>query len=121
MSSVIVRCKTVRLMDNAVQSVESQTTFRSNILPPSSGSKNKSTINQCEALLATCFFLVFSFGLLFKIKLWATYSSETSVEFQSTTKCYILGDRTLHFHRCGNLKSYIRMIISEQNFAKEEE
>jgi hypothetical protein len=36
----------------------------------------------------------------------ATCSSETSVNFQRTTRRYILEDRTLHNHRCENLKSY---------------
>jgi hypothetical protein len=36
-----------------------------------------------------------------------TYSSETSVDFQWTTRCYIPEDRTLHNHRYENLISYI--------------
>jgi hypothetical protein len=36
-----------------------------------------------------------------------TYSLESSVGFQRTTPLYISGDRNLHNHRCGNLKSYI--------------
>jgi hypothetical protein len=36
----------------------------------------------------------------------ATCSSETSVDFQRITRCYIRKDRTLHNHRCENLKSY---------------
>jgi hypothetical protein len=35
------------------------------------------------------------------------YSSETSVDFQRTTRRYIPEDSTLHNHRCENLKSYI--------------
>jgi hypothetical protein len=33
-------------------------------------------------------------------------SSETSVVFQRTTRHYIPEDRTLHCHRCENVKSY---------------
>jgi hypothetical protein len=36
----------------------------------------------------------------------ATCSSETSVDFQRTTQCYIPEDRILHNHRRENLKSY---------------
>jgi hypothetical protein len=35
----------------------------------------------------------------------ATCSSETSVDFQWTTRHYIPQDRTFHSHRCENLKS----------------
>jgi hypothetical protein len=38
-----------------------------------------------------------------------TSSSETSVEFQRTTRRYIPEGSTLHKHRCENLKSYIRV------------
>jgi signal-transduction protein with cAMP-binding, CBS, and nucleotidyltransferase domain len=37
----------------------------------------------------------------------ATCFSEKSVDFQRTTRRYIPEDRTLHDHRCENLKSYI--------------
>jgi hypothetical protein len=36
----------------------------------------------------------------------ATHFSETSVDFQRTTRSYIPEDRTLHNHRYENLKSY---------------
>jgi hypothetical protein len=36
-----------------------------------------------------------------------TCSSETSADFQLTTRRYISEDRTLHNHCCENLKSYI--------------
>jgi hypothetical protein len=36
-----------------------------------------------------------------------TCSSETSVDFQGTTQCYIPEDGTLRNHCCENLKSYI--------------
>jgi hypothetical protein len=37
----------------------------------------------------------------------AICSSDTSVDFQRTTRRYIPEDRHLHNHRCQNLKSYI--------------
>jgi hypothetical protein len=36
----------------------------------------------------------------------ATYSTETSVDFQRNTRPYIPEDRTLHNYRCEYLKSY---------------
>jgi hypothetical protein len=38
----------------------------------------------------------------------AICSSETSADFQRTTRCYIPEDSTLHNHRCENLKSYLQ-------------
>jgi hypothetical protein len=51
------------------------------------------------------------------MKMEAICSSETSVDFQRTTRRYITEDSTLHNHRCENLKSYfvelfITVIIS---------
>jgi hypothetical protein len=40
------------------------------------------------------------------LKMEATCSSETSVDFQQATLHYIPEDRTLHTHLCENLKSY---------------
>jgi hypothetical protein len=40
------------------------------------------------------------------LKMEATCSSETSVNFQRTTRRYISEDSTLHNHRCENLKSF---------------
>jgi hypothetical protein len=39
-------------------------------------------------------------------------SSETSVDFQQTTRRCIPEDRTLHNHRCKNLKSYYCILFS---------
>jgi hypothetical protein len=36
----------------------------------------------------------------------ALRTTETSVDFQPTTRCYIPEDNTLHNDRCVNLKSY---------------
>jgi hypothetical protein len=44
------------------------------------------------------------------LKMEAIYSSETSVDFQRTTRRYIPEDSTLHNHRSENLKSYIILI-----------
>jgi hypothetical protein len=38
-------------------------------------------------------------------------SSETSVDFQRTTRSYIPEDSILHNHRCENLKSYINKYV----------
>lgn len=40
------------------------------------------------------------------VKFEATYSSETSIEFQMITQRYITEDSTLHNHLCENLKPY---------------
>jgi hypothetical protein len=37
----------------------------------------------------------------------ATCTYETTVDFQRTTRPYIPEDRTLHNHRCENLKPYM--------------
>jgi hypothetical protein len=42
----------------------------------------------------------------------AIFSSETSVDFQRTTRCYIPEDSTLPYHRCENLKYYINIPIN---------
>jgi hypothetical protein len=36
---------------------------------------------------------------------------ETSVELQRTTRRYIPEDRTLHNHRCENIKSYMKITL----------
>jgi hypothetical protein len=41
------------------------------------------------------------------LKIEATCSSETPVDFQQTTRPYIQEDRTLHNRRFENLKSYV--------------
>jgi hypothetical protein len=58
------------------------------------------------ALLAACFTLVSCLGYYSTMKMEATCSSETSVDFQPTTRRYIPEDRTLHNHRCENDRSY---------------
>jgi hypothetical protein len=45
----------------------------------------------------------------------ATFSSETSVDFQWTTRLYILEDRTLHNHRSEYRVPRLYKIISKNN------
>jgi hypothetical protein len=52
--------------------------------------------------------------IFWTLKMEATCSSETSVDSQRTTLHYIPEDRTLHNHRCENLKSYELQL--DQNF-----
>jgi hypothetical protein len=55
--------------------------------------------------LSKCFHAVFLLASS-TLMMEATCSSETSVDFQRTTRRYIPEDRTLHNHWCENLKSY---------------
>jgi hypothetical protein len=45
------------------------------------------------------------------LKLEVICSSETSVDFQRTTRCCIPEERALHSHRFKNLKSYKRLLV----------
>jgi hypothetical protein len=83
-----------------MQSVESQPTFRSNTSLPPSGSKNMLCIATCLTLM-----------------LEATCSSETSVDFQRTTRRYIPEDRTLHKPRCKNLRCYNELTSPQQSLS----
>jgi uncharacterized membrane protein len=47
----------------------------------------------------------------------AICSSEKSIDFQRTTRRYIPEDRTLHNHRCENLKSYVLLTLYIVYFA----
>jgi hypothetical protein len=97
---------------NTVWSVENQPAFRRNILPPSSGSKNKVS-KKPELCLPPAFTLVSCSAYSSTLKMEAICSSETSVDFQRTTQRYIPEDGTLHNHRCENLKSYITKLFSK--------
>jgi hypothetical protein len=57
--------------------------------------------------LATCFMLVSCLADSLTSKMEVTCSSETSLEFQRTTQHYFPDHRTLHNHRCENLKPYV--------------
>jgi hypothetical protein len=59
------------------------------------------------ACLPFAFTLVSCSAYSLALKMEATCSSETSVDFQQTTQHYIPEDSTLHNHHCENLKSYI--------------
>jgi hypothetical protein len=54
-------------------------------------------------------FLLF---LFLTLKMRVICSSEKSIDCQRTTLRYIPGERTLHNHRCQNLKSYVRIYLS---------
>jgi hypothetical protein len=41
------------------------------------------------------------------LKMEVTFNLERPLDFQPTTWHFILGDRTLHNHRCENMKLYI--------------
>jgi hypothetical protein len=56
--------------------------------------------------LPPAFTLVSCLAYPSNLKMEATCSSQTSVDFQRTTRRYIPEDRTLHNHRCENLKYY---------------
>jgi hypothetical protein len=45
------------------------------------------------------------------LKVKVTCSSETSVDFQRTTRRCILEDRSIHNHRCENLKCYLSAVV----------
>jgi hypothetical protein len=51
-----------------------------------------------------CFTLVSCLAYSSILKMETIFSSETSVHFQRTTRRYVPEDRTLHNHRCENLK-----------------
>jgi hypothetical protein len=74
-------------------SPKSHPTFRTNIYPPSSGSKSKASMKQATLL-----------GLFLDPEIVATCSSETSVDFQRTTRHYTQEDRIFHSHHCENLR-----------------
>jgi hypothetical protein len=60
----------------------------------------------------TCFMLVSCLAYFSTLNMEASCSSETSVDFQLTKRRYIPENRTLHNHRCDNLKSYINLVFS---------
>jgi hypothetical protein len=54
----------------------------------------------------TCFILISCLAYSSTLKMEATYSSETSADFQRTTLLYIPNARILHNHPYENLKYY---------------
>jgi hypothetical protein len=70
-------------------------------------------INHCGGrLLADFFMLVSCLNYSSTLKMKATCSSKTSSDFKRTTRRYSPEDRTLHNHRCENLRSYISWLVS---------
>jgi hypothetical protein len=59
-----------------------------------------------SALLATCITLVSCLTYSSTMKIVETCSSETSINFQRSTRCYIPEDRILHNNSSENLKSH---------------
>jgi hypothetical protein len=63
------------------------------------------------ALLVIGFLLISYLAYYSTLEMEATCSSETSVTFQRNTRRCITEDKTLHNHRCENLKSYIIAVM----------
>jgi hypothetical protein len=57
------------------------------------------------ALIASSFILVFWLAYSYTLKMEATCSSETSVDFQQNTRRYTSEGKIIHNHYCENLKS----------------
>jgi hypothetical protein len=72
-----------------------------------------SNIMPCSPLkgIVACFMMGSCLVDCRTLKMEATYSSETSVNFQRTTRSFIPEDRTLHNRLCEKLKSYIFRIV----------
>jgi hypothetical protein len=97
------------LGSNAVESVENQPTFRRDLSPPSSGSKNKLS-SKPELCFQPAFTLVSCSADSLTLKMKAICPSETSIDFQRNPRRYIPEDSTLYNDRGENLKSYIGII-----------
>jgi hypothetical protein len=86
--------------------------FRSNMWPPSWGSKGEPSTK--ETLLATFFILDSCLNFFSILKIEAICSSETSIALQRNTWRYIPQKTAPHKHRSENLKPYIqKMYYSE--------
>jgi hypothetical protein len=57
-------------------------------------------------MLAICFIVVYCLAYSSTLKKEATYSTETLVDFQRTTRRHIPQYRAFHIHRCENAKSF---------------
>jgi hypothetical protein len=69
------------------------------------GRRSRARNQLCTLLFPACFHAGFLFGYSSTLKMGVICSSETSVDFQRTTRRYILYDRTLRFTYCLNLAS----------------
>jgi hypothetical protein len=69
--------------------------------------KPNSSVKERYVLLATRFILVSCLAYSYTLKMEATHSSETSVDFQRTTLCYTPKDITLHKEK----SSYTHILI----------
>jgi hypothetical protein len=58
-----------------------------------------------EEYVATCFVLVSSLAYSSTLRMWAIFSSETSIGFQHVTQRYVPEDRNIHRNHCGSPKS----------------
>jgi hypothetical protein len=66
---------------------------------------------KCLLEIRTCFKLVSCLAYSSTLKTEATFSSETSADFQWTSWRYIPEDRTIHNYRCETLKSYSSVFV----------
>jgi hypothetical protein len=93
-------------------SADSQPTFRRNLSPPTSRWENKpETKVEAGGKYSPISFLL---GLFFNLEDGGDMFLRNVVDFQRTTRRYISEDtRTLHNHRCDNLKSYNLFSVSK--------
>jgi hypothetical protein len=61
-------------------------------------------VTNVAPLLATRFMLVVCMAYISNVKMEGTCSSETSVDFQQTTRLYFPDDKTLHIMSCHRIK-----------------
>jgi hypothetical protein len=79
---------------NALQSVEGQPLFRCSISPPSSNQRISQAKKRCLLCLPLAFTSVSCLSYSSIMKMEATCSSETPVDFQSNTRQHVPEDRT---------------------------
>jgi hypothetical protein len=84
-----------------VWSVASQPTFRRTTWRTASALQSHAR-NSHETSSHDCSMRVYCLADSSTLKLGVTCSSETSVDFQQTTQCYMPEDITLHNHHCKN-------------------